>query len=123
MVIGGDQPFIRHLIGVSTLPQAGSIYNMGVWDKAAATWLQVDVHRTLDAQAAARRKYQVTSRSLDNRGCIAKPHIMVERYMVFLCILYCCMAIGRLQFAFVEAHLEALPKENAGAGGCLTFKF
>ena len=59
--------------GVSTLPQVGSIYNMGVWDKAAATWLRVDVGPTLDTEAAARRQYQVTGRSLNNGGCIAEP--------------------------------------------------
>ena len=115
LVRGGDQPFIRRLIGVSTSPQVGSIYNMGVWDKAAAAWLRVDVRRTLDNKAAARHQYQVTGRSLDNRGCIAEPHIVVDRCWVFLCILHSCMAIGRLKVAFVEARLESLPKENAEA--------
>ena len=103
LVFGGDQPFIRRLIGVSTSPQVGSIYNMGVWDKAA-TCLQVDVRRTLDNEAAARHQYQVTGRSLDNGGCIAEPHIVVDRCLVFLCIRYCCMAISWLQVAFVEAR-------------------
>ena len=40
---------------------------------------------------------------------------MVDRCWVFLCILHCCMAILRLQVAFVEAHLESLPKDNAEA--------
>ena len=96
VVLGGDQPFIRRLIGVSTSPQMGSIYNMGVWDKAAAAWLRVDVRRTLDNEAAARHQCQVTGRSLGNGGCIAEPHIVVDRCWVFLCILHCCMAIGRL---------------------------
>ena len=40
---------------------------------------------------------------------------MVDRCWVFLCILHCCMAIGRLHVAFVQARLESLPKENAEA--------
>ena len=36
LVIGGDQPFVRRLIGVSIFPMVGAIYNMGVWDKVAA---------------------------------------------------------------------------------------
>ena len=115
LVLGGDQPFIPCVIGVSTLPQVGSIYNMGVWDKVAATWLRVDVRRTLDNEAAARPQYQVTGRSLDNGGCIAEPHIVVDRCWIFLCILHCCMAIGWIQVAFVEARLESLPKDNAEA--------
>ena len=115
LVLGGDEPFIRRLIGVSTSAQVGSIYNMGVWDKAAGAWLRVDVRRTLDNEAAARHQYQVMGPSLDNGGCTVEPHIVVDRCWVFLCILQCCMAIGRLQVAFVEACLESLPKENAEA--------
>ena len=88
VVLGGDRPFVRRLIGVSTSPQVGSIYNMGVWDKAAATWLRVDVRCTLDNEAATRRQYQVIGRSLDNGVCIAEPHIVVDRCWVFLCTLH-----------------------------------
>ena len=35
LVIGGDQPFVRCLLGISISPRVGSIYNMGVWDKGA----------------------------------------------------------------------------------------
>ena len=70
---------------------------------------------TLDNEAAARRQHQVTGRILDNGGCIVEPNIVVDQCWVFLCMLYCCMAIGRLQVAFVGARLEALPKEDAEA--------
>ena len=43
------------------------------------------------------------------------PHIVVDRWVVFLCSLHCCMAIGRLQVAFIETRLVDLPKENADA--------
>ena len=85
LVVAGDQPFIRRLNRVSTSPQVGSIYNMGVWDKAVATCLRVDVCRALYNEAAARHQYQVTGRILDNGGCIAEPHIVVDRCWVFLC--------------------------------------
>ena len=111
LVLGVDQSFIGRLIGVSTSPQVGYIYNMGVWDNAAAAWLRVDVRRTLDNEAADRHEYHVTGRSLHNGGCIAEPHIVVDRCWVFPCILYCCTAIGRLQVAFVKARLESIPKE------------
>ena len=103
-------------------PRVGSISNLGVWDKVAATSLRVGVHLTLAHKAAARRQYQVTGRSLDNGGCIAEPHIVVDRCWVFLCILHCCMAIIRLQVAFVEARPEALPKENAEAVQWLLYR-
>ena len=115
LVIGGDQPFVRRLIRVSTSPLVGSIYNMGVWDKVAAAWVNVETRRTLDREEAARRRYKETGRSLENGGCIGDPHIVVDRCMVFICILHCCMAIGRLQVAFIETRLVDLPKENTDA--------
>ena len=115
LVIGGDPPFVRHLIGVSTSPLVGSIYNMGVWDKVAAAGVNVETRRTLDREEAARRRYKETGRSLENGGCIGDPHIVVDRCMVFICILHCCTAIGRLQVAFIETRLVDLPKENTDA--------
>ena len=112
LVIGGDQPFVRRLIVVSTSPLVGSISNMGVWDKVAAPWVKVATRRTLDREEAARRRYKETGRSLENGGCIGDPHIVVDQCMFFLCILHGCMAIGRLQVAFIETRLVDLPKEN-----------
>ena len=40
---------------------------------------------------------------------------MVERCFVFLCILHCCMAMDRLQEAFIEARLRDLPNDVAVA--------
>ena len=40
---------------------------------------------------------------------------MAERCLVLLYILHCCMAMGRLQAAFIEARLGDLPKDNAVA--------
>ena len=115
LVIGGDQPFVRRLMGVLISPMAGSIYNMGVWDKVAAVWVKAGVGRTLEGEAVARRRYQETGLGLENGGWVGDPHIVVERCLVFLCILHCCMAMGRLQAAFIEARLGDLPKDNAVA--------
>ena len=115
LVIGGDQPFVRRLIGVFTSPLVGSIYNMGVWDKVAAAWVNMATRRTLANEEAARCCYKETGRSLGNGGCIGDPHIVIDRCVVFLCILHCCMAIGRLQVASIETRLVDLPKENTDA--------
>ena len=44
---------MRRLIGVSTSPMVGSIYNMRVWYKVAAAWVNVATRRTLDCEEAA----------------------------------------------------------------------
>ena len=78
LVIGGGQPFVRRLIGVSILPMVRSIYNMAVWDKGAAAWVNTTTRRTLREDAAAQVRYKETGRSLDNGGCIGDPHTMVD---------------------------------------------
>ena len=88
---------------------------MGVCDKVTAAWVNMATRRTLDCEEAARHRYKDTGRSLENGGCIGDPHIVVDGCVVFLCILHCCMAIGRLQVAFIETRLVDLPKENADA--------
>ena len=115
LVIGGDQPFVRRLIGVSTSPLLGSSCNMGLWDKVGTAWVNVATRRTLAREEAACRRYKETGRSLETGGCIGDPHIVVDRCMVFLCILHCFMAIGRLQVAFIQTRLADLPKENTDA--------
>ena len=115
LVIGGDQPFLRHLIGVSISPMVGSIYNMGVWDKGAAAWVNTARRRTLREEVATRVHYKETGRGLDNGGCRGDHPIVVDRCLVFLRILHCCMAMGRLQVAFIEARLQALPKDTTKA--------
>ena len=103
---------MRRLIGVSISPMVGSIYNMGVRDKGAAAWMNTATRRTLRKEAAAPVHYKEIARSLKNGGCIGDPHILVDRCLVFLAILHCGMAMGRLQVAFIEARLEALPKDT-----------
>ena len=115
LVIGGDQPFARRLIGVSILPMVGSIYNMRMSDKVAAAWVKAGVRRTLGGEGVARRRYQEMGLSLENAGDMGDPHVVAEGCLVFLYILYCCMAIGRLQVAFIGARLGDLPKDNAVA--------
>ena len=97
-------------------PKVGSIYNMGVWDNTLGAWVRVYKRCALALEAAARKRYRETGRSLDNGGCVGELHIVVERCFVYLCILHCDMAIGRLQVAFIEACVEQLPKDTTAAG-------
>ena len=70
--------------------------------------MKAGVHRTLEGEV-------VDSLRLENGGCVGDPHIVVERCLVFLCMLHCCVAMSRLQVAFNEARLEDLPKDNTTA--------
>ena len=91
----------------------GYIFNMGVWDNVATAWVKVAVRRTLAGEVVARLHYQEASLGLENGVYVRDPHIMVEWCLVFLCILHCCVAMGRLQVAFIEARQADLPKGDA----------
>ena len=84
-------------------------------DKVAAAWVKAVVRCTLEKEALAHRRYRETGLSLEKGGCVGDPHVVAERCLVFVCILHCCMAMGRLQVAFIEARLGDLPKDNAVA--------
>ena len=114
LVLGGAQVYSPPHWGLHITPSGVYLQYGGVGPGDGGV-VAVDVRWTLDNEAAARNQYKVTARSLDNGGCIADPHIVADRCWVFLCILHCCMAIRRLQVAFVEERPESLPKENAEA--------
>ena len=52
--------------------------------------------------------------SLDVEGCTDEAPLVIATNRVFLCILHCCMAFGRLFVAFVEAQVGNYPHEVAG---------
>ena len=103
VLLGGDQPWLRRLLGISVAPQVGSIFNEAVRDNTAKRWNGVAARRTTQSDATHHRRYQVTRKSLDAGGCTGEPLLVIARNRVFLCILHCCMAFGRLFVAFVEA--------------------
>ena len=70
LIIRGDQPFMRCLIGVSVSPMVGLIYNMGVWNKVAAAWVKAWVRRTLEGEAVAR----LAGLNFKNGGCVGDVH-------------------------------------------------
>lgn len=45
--VGGDQPFVRRIVGVSVCTQVGSLYNEGTWQKLVKAWVGQAQKRTL----------------------------------------------------------------------------
>ena len=113
VLLGGDQVWLRRQPGISVAPQVGSIFNEAVRDNTAKRWNGVAARRTMQSDANNHRRYLVTSKSLDAARCTAEPLLVIARTRVFLCILHCCMAFGRLIVAFLEAHVGNHPLEVA----------
>ena len=103
VLLGGDQPWLRRLLGISVAPQVGSIFNEAVRDNTAKQWNGIAARRTTRSDANNHRRYLMTCKSLDAAGCTGEPLLVIARNRVFLCILHYCMAFGRLFVAFLEA--------------------
>ena len=114
VLLGGDQPWLRRLLGISMAPQVGSIFNEAVRDNTAKQWNGIAARRTTRLDANNDRRYLMTRKTLDAAGCTGQPLLGIARNRVFLCILHCCMAFGRLFVAFLEAQVGNHPPEVAG---------
>ena len=114
VLLGGDQPWLWRLLGISVAPQVGSIFNHAVRDNSAKRWNGVAARRTTLSDATHHRRYQVTRKRLDAARCSGEPLLVIARIRVFLCILHCCMAFGRFFVAFLEAQVGNHPHEVAG---------
>ena len=100
--------------GHQRAPQVGSIFNEAVGDNTARQWNGIAARRTTRSDANNHRRYLMTRNSLDAARCTGEPLLVIARNRVFLCILHCCMAFGRLFVAFLEAQVGNHPPEVAG---------
>ena len=103
VLLGGDQAWLRRLLGISVAFQVGTIFNEAVRDNTAKRWNGVAARRTTQSDANHHRRYQVNRKSLDAAGCTGEPLLVIARNRVFLCILHYCIAFGSLFVAFLEA--------------------
>ena len=92
--LGGDSPWVRRIIGITTAPQVGSLYNEGIWDSDAAVWRGKDVVRTTESDHTQRTSFLLGTPALKAAGCSVEPVVVIARCRVVMCILHCCMAMG-----------------------------
>ena len=100
--LGGDSPWVRRIIGISPAPQVESLYNEGIWDSDARVWMGRDVVRTTESDHEQRTSFLLGTPSLIAAGCSMHLVVVFARCQVVMCILHCCMALGRLQMANIE---------------------
>ena len=69
VILGGDQPWTRRVIGVSTCPQVGSMFNEGIWNAPAKTWEGSANPRTMEGDEANYTAFLLGTPSLQAAGC------------------------------------------------------
>ena len=95
VLLGGDQPSLRRLLGISVAPQVGSIFNEAVRDNTGKQCNGIAARRTTRSDANNHRRYLMTRKSQDAAGCTGEPLLVIARNRVFLSILHCCMAFRK----------------------------
>ena len=100
--LAGDSPWVRGINGISPAPQVGSLYYEAIWDSDACVWLGEDLVRTTESDHEQRKSFLLGAPSLKAAGCSVDTVVVMVRCRVIMCILHCCMALGRLQMANIE---------------------
>ena len=98
VLLGGDSPWVCRIIGITPAPQIGTLYNEAIWDSDARVWMGKDVVWTTESDHEQRTSFLLGTPS----GWSVDPVVVIARCRVVMCILHCCMALGRLQMANIE---------------------
>ena len=106
VILGGDQPWTRRMIGVSTCPQVGSMFNEGIWNAPEKTWEGSANPRTMEDDEANYTAFLLGTPSLQAAGCSTQLILKLPRSPVVLCILHLTMAMGRLLGEFVDREAK-----------------
>ena len=69
VILGGDQLWTRRVIGVSTCPQVGSMFNEGIWNAQKKTWEGSAIPRTMEGDEANYTAFLHGTPSLQAAGC------------------------------------------------------
>ena len=107
MILRGDQPWTRRVMGVSKCPQVGSMFNEGIWNAPTKTWEGSANPSTMEGDEANYTAFLLGTPSLQAAGCSTQRILQLPRAWVVLCILHLTTAMGRLlgKFADREARL------------------
>ena len=84
MILGGDHPWTKRAIGVSTCPQVGSMFNEGIWDALKKGLGGGDIPPTRAADEARCGGFILWAPSWQAANCIMCPILCLARASVCL---------------------------------------
>ena len=108
MIFGGDQPWTKRMIGVSTCPQVGSMFNEGIWNAQTKTWEGSATPRTMEGDETHYTAFFLGTPSLQAACCSTQPILKLQRASVVLCIFHLTMTMGRLLGEFVDREARSV---------------
>ena len=78
VIIGGNSPWLRHILGLSTFYEIGSIYSFATWSREKERWVGCEWRQStrLEAKFLKYRKQGVSC--VGAKGCIESPLLKVD---------------------------------------------
>ena len=108
VILGGDQPWTRRAIGVSTCPQVGSMFHEGIWNAQRKTWESSPIPRNMEGDGAHYTAFLLGTPSLQAAGCSMQRILKFLSAWVVLCILHMMMAMGHFLGDFVDREARGV---------------
>ena len=79
MILGGDQPWTRKVMGVSTCPQVGSMFSEGIRNTQTKTWEGSAILRTMEGDGVHYTAFLLGTPSLQAAGCSMQRILKLPR--------------------------------------------
>ena len=111
IMLGGDSPWLRLLLGLSPYYAIGSIYSFSTWCSRHERWMNTKVRRTTHLDGKFRALYDKGLDCTTAKGCTSKPMLRVDdrtRFIV-MCILHLVIRLGDYLTHFICAFCKRLP--------------
>ena len=111
IMLGGDSPWLRLLLGLSPYYAIGSIYSFSTWCSRRERWMNTKVRRTTHLDGKFRALYDKGLDCTRAKGCTSKPMLRVDdrtRFIV-MCILHLVIRLGDYLTHFIRAFCKRLP--------------
>ena len=110
VIIGGDSPWLRHILGLSTFYEIGSIYSFATWSRDKERWVGCEWRRStrLEAKFLKYRKQGVSC--VGAKGCIESPLLKVDDRIgcVIMCVLHLVIRCCEYLTTFVRTRATML---------------
>ena len=110
VIIGGDSPWLRHILGLSSFYEIGSIYSFATWCREKEGLVGCEWRRStrLEAKFLKYRKQGVSC--VGAKGCIESPLLKVDDRIgcVIRCVLHLVIRCGEYLTTFVRTRATML---------------
>ena len=115
VMLGGDSPWLRKVLGISSYFCSESIYTYAVWCDLKGKWEDRKWRRR--SPKSDKKLYKLYKKGLDYtnaKGCMSEPLLHIEERFKFvvMCILHLVLRVGDYLTKFIIKKCKDLPPDT-----------